>query len=135
MRAACPSCGAVYDIPEQRLAPAVRRLRCARCAYEWTIGARPSASPVPPPPEPPAPPVPLPVPPAPPAAEPLAARPSPFPPYEEPREFAWGALAAWLVSLAVLVGLVFAAVWFRAEIMQAWPPSQRLFGLFGAGPH
>lgn len=42
MRATCPSCQAVYEIPD-RLAGAGRRLRCAACGNEWTLTPPPLA--------------------------------------------------------------------------------------------
>lgn len=128
MRLACPSCHAAYEVPDDRLGVGARRLRCARCAHEWTF-----APPTAPPPEI----VPLPpLPAAPPSlvAEPLTPREPAFPPYDEPVGFAWGALAAWVASILVLAGLAFATVQFRANIMQAWPPSQRAYALIGLAP-
>jgi hypothetical protein len=46
-----------------------------------------------------------------------------------------GAVAAWAASLVILVALGFAAVHFRTEIMQAWPPSARAYALLGLAPH
>jgi hypothetical protein len=44
------------------------------------------------------------------------------------------AIAAWAASVFLLFGLVVAVVAFRADIMRAWPPSQRLLALFDAVP-
>jgi hypothetical protein len=41
------------------------------------------------------------------------------------------AVAAWVLSLAVLAGVVWAAYAYRAEIMAAWPPSQRAYAAMG----
>jgi hypothetical protein len=65
-------------------------------------------------------------------AEPRRAPPPAFPDYEDEPPRDWRALAAWAASLLLLVALVAVAVQFRAEIMRAWPPSQRLYGIFGA---
>lgn len=43
MRATCPSCEAVYEIPD-RLIGSGRRLRCANCGHEWALQA-PAAEP------------------------------------------------------------------------------------------
>lgn len=47
MRIVCPSCQAVYDVPDALLAPSETRapakLRCARCAAEWAPAARPDS--------------------------------------------------------------------------------------------
>ncbi len=75
MRAVCPSCEAIYEIPD-RLVGAGRRLRCANCGHQWAL-VPPGAAETPPPaaPEPPpakAPPVAQPAPAeAPPVAPPL----------------------------------------------------------------
>ena len=130
MRLACPSCQATYDVPDDRLGTGTRRLRCACCAHEWTFvpSAPAAASPPPPPPTLPGPAAPL-------AAEPRLARAPSFPPYDAPPARRRGALAAWAVSILVLAGLGFAAVQFRAGIMSGWPPSQRVYAVFGMGPH
>jgi predicted Zn finger-like uncharacterized protein len=53
MRATCPSCEAVYEVPD-RLIGAGRRLRCTNCGHEWALvpppageraaGARPAGA-------------------------------------------------------------------------------------------
>lgn len=40
-------------------------------------------------------------------------------------------LAGWVLSAAVILGLGWAAVSFRYDIMHAWPPSERLYGTLG----
>ncbi len=140
MRLVCPSCEAAYNVPDDRLGPGPRRLRCARCAHIWTV--------MPPPPAPPLGllhPEPATPPPANqswPAPPPLTAetrRPLmvPLPDYEDEEEEEapashWGVTAAWFASVLLLVGLVVAAVHFQTEIMQVWPPSQRLYAVFNA---
>lgn len=57
MRVSCPACDAAYEIPDDVLTVGGRRLRCARCAHEWTAEAGGAASspvslPVPAPPSP-----------------------------------------------------------------------------------
>ena len=42
--------------------------------------------------------------------------------------------AAWLLTVLVLVGLAWAALSRRAEIMRAWPPSQRAYAAIGLAP-
>jgi hypothetical protein len=75
-------------------------------------------------------------PPAPPplVAEPRRAAVSGFPDYEEERQPPLDhlALTAWAASVAVVLGLVVAGVAFREDVMGAWPPSQRLYAMFGA---
>ena len=127
MRLACPSCQASYDVPDDRLGAETRRLRCACCAHEWAYGPPlPPEVPPPPPPRPPA---------APLVATPRLAPAPAFPPDEPPPPTNRHAPAAWVASLLLLAGLAVAAAQFRAEIMQAWPPSQRLYAVFGVGPH
>ncbi len=140
MRLVCPSCEAAYDVPEARLGTGPRRLRCVRCAHEWTVMPPPAAPPLallqpPPAPPPPPPPRSEPPPPAFPSLMSEARRPLavPLPDYEdeeyEPASNR-GATVAWIASVLLLVGLVVAAVQFQTEIMRAWPPSQRLYAVF-----
>ena len=44
MRVACPSCGAIYEIPDPVLGSGARTLRCGRCGTEWSLAASPSKS-------------------------------------------------------------------------------------------
>jgi predicted Zn finger-like uncharacterized protein len=122
MRLICPSCSAAYDVPDHRLGGGARRLRCTRCAHEWKLEPAPEA----PPPEPPRlygePRIPL-----------AAAFPDVQPAVKQPT-LDRQALVAWAASIVVLVGLGVAAVQFRAEVMQGWPPSQRVYAVFGAMP-
>ena len=148
MRIVCPACDATYDVPDALLAGGARKVRCVRCGSEWVptgMTVAPLAFEEPraetpayrPPPEPP-------------PLEPLARvepRLHPLRPrHEAAREMAGPileeapsprangtAMAAWGVSLAVLVALGVAAVQWRAEVMAAWPPSERLFAVLGLG--
>jgi len=38
---------------------------------------------------------------------------------------------AWLASLALLLALAWCAFAWRAEVIAAWPPSARVYALFG----
>lgn len=40
-------------------------------------------------------------------------------------------LAAWLLSVAVLAAVAWGAIAYRAEVIDAWPASQRLYALLG----
>jgi hypothetical protein len=40
-------------------------------------------------------------------------------------------MAAWLVTVLLLIGGTAATVTWRAAIMREWPPSSRILGLFG----
>ncbi|MBU8541100.1 zinc-ribbon domain-containing protein [Falsiroseomonas tokyonensis] len=139
MRISCPNCAAEYDVPDSALAAGPRLLRCARCEHKFTAAlpeavAEPAA-------EPPAAAAETPAEPAP--AETPAAEPAPPPP-PEPARLAQDrlsdapasppdrfALAGWLVTLLVLVLAAYAGFAWRAEVMEAWPPSQRLYALLG----
>ena len=147
MRIVCPSCAATYDVPDAAVTPG-RVVRCARCGTEW---APQPAGEAPPAPEPPARSLPERVIeiPAAPAAEmspntaadavldadlrmPLGS-PSTTPagPRGPGSRRAAAPLAAWLASLVLLVALAAAAYAWRAPIMAAWPPSERLYGALG----
>ncbi len=154
MRVVCPSCAAVYDVPEPMLGARARTLRCGRCATEWTLpapkqGAPPAAKKPPEAPVKPAPeregpglrPVSLM------AAEPrtetvpvlaIPERERPFvrteapPPRRGPGNgLAW---LGWGASLVLLGLLVWGAYADRGAVMHAWPPSERLYAWLGLMP-
>lgn len=140
MRIVCPSCAAAYDVPSAALAPG-RAVRCARCGTEWA----PLAAEVPALPSGPERPLEIPAIPVPGAAagdaieprEPLGAA-----ELEQPAEDAaarprWdniAPVAAWIASLVLLIALAGAAYAWRAPIMAAWPPSERLYAALGLTP-
>lgn len=129
MRIVCPSCTAAYEVPEARLLPG-QSVRCARCGTNWTpvAGPQPAAAPQPLA----APPLPQPLP-TPSGAQIFSAS-NPFAGTERPgARFASGpaVLAGWVVSIAAVVGLCWAAVTWRYDIMHAWPPSERLYSTLG----
>lgn len=157
MRATCPSCEAVYEIPD-RLIGSGRRLRCANCGHEWALQApavaaapavpaeeapapAPEAQPPPPrmviTPPPPAFEAPEPPPAAPKPAHPMLRRAPqvidpPLPAMDDNtgrRVRGDVALrAAWAASVS-LVLLALVGLWaFRHEIAAAWPPAARLVG-------
>jgi predicted Zn finger-like uncharacterized protein len=39
MRALCPTCGTAYTIPDDRIGPKGRKVRCTRCGEEWRVTA------------------------------------------------------------------------------------------------
>jgi len=160
MRIVCPSCQAVYEVPEKLLTGAPRKVRCARCGNHWI--PEPAASPaVEAPPivesqaelhaaAPPAlaeqQPAPGPGPgPTLPQAPPARAAPPPVVPRAveklapEPSDIQAGhrtarlAGLAWAASMALLAGAGWAAVVLRADIMAVWAPSRRLYVLLGLG--
>ena len=131
MRIVCPSCTAAYEVPEARLLPG-QSVRCARCGTNWApmAEAQPAAAA----PQPPA--APLPFPKSPPT--PSDAQNFPTPPFAGALErpggrFASGpaVLAGWVASIAAVIGLCWAAVTWRYDIMHAWPPSERLYSTLG----
>jgi len=152
MRITCPTCEAAYDVPDARIA-AGRAVRCARCGSDWV----PLADTALPPPQ--VPPVPDPVLPTAaatsqpvPAASvatmavpgttttalptatmppPIAAAPQSPPATARIRRPAPPILLAWAASLALLGFLVWAGIAWRAGIMHAWPPSERLYAALG----
>jgi len=136
MRVTCPACAADYEVPDRLLAGAPRMLRCARCGADF-VPPRPEPAAPPPAPEvavapPPVAAAPEPAPPQPEAAPPVRpVRPVPQP--LAPRDEAPSrALAgAWAASIAAVVLGVLALLLFRATVMEAWPPSARLFAALG----
>lgn len=143
MRIVCPNCAAAYDVPDAMLASGTRKVRCARCGTEWAAGGGMTTAPLPPddldpalapPPKPPADPHGR----AEPRLNPLRPRAEPRfvvpdePPEPPPPERGGGlALAAWVLSLLLLAGACAAAVQWRAQVMTAWPPSERVFAALG----
>ena len=128
MRIECPSCSAAYDPPEEQLA-AGRAVRCARCGAKWTpiaqVQPAPATTPIVAPPRPPHVKVLSPLQPIPVAAALRQRRPV-------ERELLLG---SWVLSIAVLLLLGWAAVTWREGIMRAWPPSERAYAALGlVGP-
>lgn len=150
MRITCPTCDAAYDVPDARIAGG-RAVRCARCGSDWvpladtapppqaltlpdavlpvgaalgqTVQAAPAATVAVPAATTlafPAATMPPPIAPAlPPSPAPARARPSP------------PILLAWTASFLLLGFLVWAGIAWRAGIMHAWPPSERLYAALG----
>ncbi|WP_157967188.1 zinc-ribbon domain-containing protein [Elioraea thermophila] len=154
-RIACPNCGARYEIAAEVLGPAGKKVRCVRCGHVWLATPEGEAqasgpSDAPPWPEPRQ--VRVREPEEEPAAAPAVAAtaPPPAPPTARPAASAIGAepaglsravsanergttalLAAWALSLAVLAAAAWGAIAYRAEVIDAWPASQRLYALLG----
>lgn len=137
MRIVCPSCAAAYDVPDARVIPG-QPVGCARCGTNWKPVA--AAQPAPKPFGPLLPPID--------AGSPSASNPTPspsetllFPPsgsyaqtFDRPNLSLTAdraVLAGWIVSVAIVIGLCWAALTWRSEIMYAWPPSERLFSALG----
>ena len=150
MRIVCPSCQAAYEVPDAILAAGPKLVRCARCGTEWTppplaapiateqvvtepaapAAAEPQAGLPPPRAEPrlssfrQRPPPVADVPPAGGADHGLPPEPARPPPL-------YAAILGWVLSVALLAGLGWAAVTWRASVMAAWPPSERVYMAVG----
>lgn len=158
MRIVCPSCAAAYEVPVERLGPG-RAVQCSACKAGWTprplltgtarvsdadgtpnvvtdaiADVRPDATPdagpgaVPPP-------MALSI--APPAIDPdtkpvphptVAARPASDLAY--PR-IAPVVLAGWLATVLIIGGALWMGFARRDGVMEAWPPSERVYKAFG----
>jgi predicted Zn finger-like uncharacterized protein len=144
MRIVCPSCSAEYDVPES-LVTAGRVVRCARCGGEWMPVEAHAVEPEPVPPSmDDAPPVSsepvLPAATEAPATEHLAVADAPPSAMDRLASHSIQPSSrlrlrlAWLTSLAVLAFLGWSAYAWRAEIVAAWPPSDRMYAVFGVEP-
>lgn len=163
MRVSCPACAATYEVPDD-LIGAGRRLRCARCGENWLAapeappdgaalaGASGPETVTPgtpgPGPAPEAAPPPAAAPPPPAGREAMAPPPQrsrtrppqvidpPLPRSGDaaPPRRDQALLLAWAGTAAAVLALAAGLALFRAEVMAAWPPSQRLFIALGLGP-
>jgi predicted Zn finger-like uncharacterized protein len=136
MRIACPSCSAAYDVPDP-LVPPGRVVRCARCGSEWA-----PTGPAPPEPEV------EPAPPPEPEPESVVRRRAARVAETSPRQSAMDRLAAhpalppsslrlrlaWAASVLLIVFCVAGASAWRAQIVESWPPSARMYAAFGMHP-
>jgi len=132
----CPQCNTRYLVDPRALGAEGRRVRCAQCSNTWhhkppaealaeleTVAAPPSAEPGP----------------RAQRVEPQFDRPAleeepehriQLPAIAQPRRRPW-VTVGWVVLLA-LVGLAAGgAVWERDSVIRTWPPSARLYALFG----
>jgi predicted Zn finger-like uncharacterized protein len=119
MQIVCPACTAAYEVPLTMLKPG-QAVRCARCAHEWV----PSLTALP----------------AEPVAVPVAPRVDTEPMRDEiSLPLDWSPVAshgtvlrlAWAGSVLALLLLGWAAYAERTPIMQAWPPSVRVYAALG----
>ncbi len=137
MRIVCTSCAAAYEVPNARMFPG-QPVRCARCGTNWTPVAEPQPAPKPfgpllPPIDAGSSATPMPAPAS--SETRMFPSPGPFAPtFDRPSSSLAGGpavLAGWVVSVAIVIGLCWAAVSWRSDIMRAWPPSERLYGTLG----
>lgn len=132
MRIVCPSCAATYDVPDERLVPG-RAVRCAGCGAGWTPRLSQAAVPVPVPmeeePEP---------------EIPTKAADEPSPPDSHPvflpvppagRRLSRAVAAGWVATVLIVGGAAWAGVTRRDSVMQAWPPTERLYAALGLHRH
>lgn len=133
----CPQCRTRYLVDPRALGAAGRRVRCAHCSHIWHHKPPPEAlveleSVAPPPASEPPHDVPRVEPQLerPPLNEEPGTRRIQLPALAEPRRRPWLAVG-WLVLLAVIGLAAGGAVWERDAVIRAWPPSARLYSLFG----
>ena len=132
----CPQCTTRYLVDPRALGAGGRRVRCAQCSHTWhhkapaealaeleTVAPPPVSESVP----------------RDQRVEPQFERPPlgeepehriQLPALAEPRRRPWLALG-WVVLLVVLGLAAGGAVWERDAVIRAWPPSARLYSLFG----
>jgi predicted Zn finger-like uncharacterized protein len=132
MRIVCPACTAAYEVPTTLLKPE-QLVRCARCANEWVPSAE--AEEAPPAPQQAAAAEPAPVatrdPPVDAERAPTVRASTPRLPGAPPTARASMLRLAWAASFVVLAALLWGAYGQRASIMQAWPPSIRVYAALG----
>ena len=117
VRITCPSCASEYEVPA--VAPG-RPVRCVRCGTEWApVPAMPAR--LEPAPEPSR------------WREPVQEAPVPSRAAPDRLAEPLPLLLAWVGSGVLLAALVAASIVWRGPIMQAWPPSGRLFAALGLG--
>ena len=134
----CPQCRTRYLVDPRALGADGRRVRCAHCSHIWhhkpppealaeleTVALPPESEPTPPAEERVEPPLERPA-----LEEEPVVRRIQLPALAQPRRRPW--LTAGWVGLPVVIGLAAAgAVWERDAVVRAWPPSARLYSLFG----
>jgi predicted Zn finger-like uncharacterized protein len=134
----CPQCRTRYLVDPRALGADGRRVRCAQCSHVWHHKPPPEAlaelATVAPPPEPEPPPAVQRVETRfePPPVEDEGARRIQLPALAERRRRPWLAVG-WVVLLLVIGLGAGGAVWERDAVIRAWPPSARLYSLFGLG--
>jgi predicted Zn finger-like uncharacterized protein len=137
----CPKCEAGFDVPERLMRDRTRPLRCGQCGTVFATPEPPAPEPEPLAPRAPEPPAPAPMVEEPrPAPTLVAEEPRPEPsaaadsPPEAANEASSRALrAAWVASVALVLGGGLAAIIKRDAVMEAWPPAARLFAALGLG--
>jgi predicted Zn finger-like uncharacterized protein len=124
MRIACPSCAAQYEVPTSRLTSR-KMVRCVRCGGEWAAVEKAEqpdpAHAVEETPE---------VPQRQPAASsaPVTAMDHLAATAALPPRRSGGLIAAWILTLAVLIVAVAATIAWRDTVTRIWPASSRILG-------
>ena len=126
MRIDCPSCDAEYEVQNHLLRPG-RASRCTRCGHKWVPLAAEETPPPPPPVVDALPLVVVSVPVVPSAMDRLSS--SPVRP-----KWRWGLGLAWIATIVFLAGAAAGLYAERYAVMTLWPPSERLFAVFGIVP-
>jgi len=121
----CPACSAAYEVPA-RLLKAGRIVRCARCGAEWVPLIEPASTA-----EATAPPDAGPESdPEPPSLFPVADAPPPATATVSPVRDRLLVLA-WVASIATVIAVLAAGYVWRADVMDLWPASARLYAMLG----
>lgn len=126
MIVSCPSCTARFNISDASLETGPRRVKCGRCAHVWRVVAptKPRAAPAARPVQPEAvatspgfstPPTPEPTPRVPPRAE-------------RGRSKLW---IGWLALLIFVGGIAAGAYFFRGDLVEAFPETERVYDWIG----
>jgi len=149
----CPRCKARYQVADELIGAAGKKVRCGRCGTVWLAGAPPFAPPEEPlhwpepPPrregalEPAEAPAPPPAPHEAPARRGMGDVPAPrleqAPTGEaaqaRPRSLVLAALAGWVATVLVLGAAAWWALAHREAVIAAWPPSERVYLALGLG--
>ena len=137
----CPKCEAGFDVPERLMRDRTRPLRCGQCGTVFPMPEPPAPEPEPVAfhaPEPPPPALVVEEPRPEPASLAEEPRPKPSAAADSPPEAAneassRGLRAAWVASVALVLGGGLAAIIKRDAVMEAWPPAARLFAALGLG--
>jgi predicted Zn finger-like uncharacterized protein len=150
----CPRCVARYEVADGLIGPAGKSVRCAKCGMVWVAGRSPVAEPEAPLqwPEPPRraagpeaqeAPSPPPPPPAEPREDPAlaelrAAQAAKGAPEDDAigatarrRSLVAAAVIGWLATIAVLGSAGWGAYAYREAVIEAWPPSERVYLALG----
>lgn len=133
MRLVCPNCSSPYEVPDRLLQGSTRKLRCARCGTVWDAAAQMRAAEA--------------FPPEPEVMAPLSRseltleelerdlprpiRRDPIKKQPPPRGSALLVLA-WILTIAVVAGVVAAFILYPDEIVEAWPAAEWLYRWAGA---